>query len=118
MQLVKELFDESLESHEAGGITWYLRNQFFFELGLEGRDDVLLVRYEDLVQDPARHAARVFAFLGHPFDPAWVDDVSSASISKRPFAPVREEVRKICDDMLERLDAAYGRQLAAEGPNP
>jgi hypothetical protein len=33
------------------------------------RPDVLVVRYEDLVEDPAREMARISAFLGIPEDP-------------------------------------------------
>jgi hypothetical protein len=105
--LVDSLEPDALTAHEGAALFWLLRNRFYFELGLDRRPDVLLVRYEDLVQDPRPHAERVFRFLDLEFDPTYVAGLRSSSVGRRPFPEIREPIARRCEEMTERLDACY-----------
>ena len=101
---VDGLDPESLSDHEAAVMFWYVRNRFYFDLGLDRRDDTLLVAYEDLVTDPKAQGERIFRFLGLPFDPASVHDVRSSSVSKQAFPEVRPEIVERAEALSRRLD--------------
>jgi len=101
---VDDLDPDGLTPHEGAALFWILRNRFYFDLGLQDRHDVHLVRYEELVQDPVPCATGVFEFLGLPFDPSYVADLRTSSIGKRPLPEIREEIALRCEELIERLD--------------
>lgn len=113
IELATELWRPEMPAEEAGALVWLIRNRFFFDLDLHGDERVLLVRYENLVRSPAQGFGRMFSFLGAPFDPAIVADVHDASVGKHAFPEIDERVRSRCDDLLRRLDQAYGLHESA-----
>ena len=50
--LVRRLYSEEMSSHAAYALMWYLRNNLIIDWKLHERDDLLLVKYENLVQEP------------------------------------------------------------------
>jgi hypothetical protein len=89
---------------EGAALFWYLRNHFYFELGLESDRRVLLVRYEDLVAQPAQHFARISEFIDSPLEPRAFAPVFPSSVNKEPCPEIDPEIRSLCDGLLARLD--------------
>ena len=102
---VRGAWRPDLSDHEGALLFWYLRNALYFQLGLDTHPRMLLVRYEDLVQDPAAHFPAVFAHLGAPFDAAFLDKVHAGSVGRAQPAPASPAIRALCDGLLARLDA-------------
>lgn len=114
IDLITRLYREDMTHEEGAALQWYLRNTFYFDLGLDQDHRVRLVRYEDLVSKPLESFERVFAFMGCPFDPRYVDDVFATSIKKAPFPSIDPEIRSLCDGMAARLEEANSAQDAAK----
>jgi len=111
---VDALAPESLSPHEAAALFWILRNRFFFDLGLDRRGDVLLVRYEDLVHHPRLGAERIFRFLGVGFQERYVAGLRTSSVGKRHFPGAREEIVRTCEELTERLDRCLRADATVE----
>jgi hypothetical protein len=105
---VRQLYRDDLSLHAANAIMWYLRNDLYFDLGIDQRADVLLVRYEDIVADPVTSLGRIFAFagLGLPADATKVVR-SSPSNSKRPFPSIPGEIQLLCESVELKLVEQY-----------
>lgn len=100
----------SMDPASAAALFWYVRNQLFFDLGLDRRADVLLSSYDALVADPEAGTKALASFL----DLAWHPGLA-AHIERRPprdAAPLELDarVRRLCDELGARLDAAAGVQ--------
>lgn len=95
---------DRMDPHTAAALFWYVRNDLYFRLGLDRRDDVLLVSYADVVADPAAAARRLCAFLDLPFRSEFAADVAGAPPG--PKLPIDAGVRALCDEMTARLLAA------------
>jgi len=118
VELVRGCFHESMKDEEAASIVWYLRTRFYLDLGLDRDDRVLLVRYEDLVADPNASFERVFAFAGLPFDASYASHVFATSIGKHRYPDVADGIRRACEEVQERMDAAYAKQASARVVRP
>jgi hypothetical protein len=100
-----ESFDYSAMSPEtAAALFWYVRNSLFFELGLDRRDDVLLVSYGAMVVDSRSEMKRICAFLDLPYRPELDAHVDARAASSRPALQIDPEVRRRCDELTDRLE--------------
>jgi hypothetical protein len=112
---------EAIGGHLRRGITessaraliWYVRNSFFFRLGLNERTDIVLVNYEDLVKNPVVEVARVFDFVGLRFEKKYVDGIFASSIGRRAAPEIDGEIAALCDSLFEEL-AAHRREHALD----
>jgi hypothetical protein len=110
IEVCQRFYREDMLPQEAAVLFWWIRNQFFFDLGLDRHSRVMLVRYEHLVSDKVAQFEAVFGFLGLPFKPHFVDDVVISSIGKYESPGITPEIEKLAVDMLERLNATYDKQ--------
>jgi len=109
IRLFGELVGEDLSKEAAACLYWYMRNQVFFDLNLDTDPRVLIVQYEDTVQNPERAFRRVFQFLGLPFDMSVVDGVFASSVGKHRWLGIDSPIQEVCDALKARLDAEYAR---------
>ncbi len=107
VSLFRELARGDLTDEEAASLYWYLRNQLFFDLGLPGDARVLLVQYEDAVLNPEEAFRRIFRFLGFPYHPVVIREVSADRVGKHPRPAIGPAIAEVCDDLQARLDARY-----------
>ena len=93
-----------MDPHTAAALFWYVRNGLYFRLGLDRRDDVLLVSYSAVVSDPRPRpggcAPSWNCRTGRSSPPTW----PAAGIA-RPL-PIDHRVRALCDDLTARLTGA------------
>jgi hypothetical protein len=92
-----------MDPHTAAALFWCLRNELYFTLGLDRRDDVLLVSYESLLEDPEAAARRVCSFAGLPYRPSFVASVTPGPV--RPPLSIDPRVRELCSALTARLMA-------------
>lgn len=110
LALVRDLYTEDMSLHAANAVMWYLRNTLYLDMRLFERPDVRLVRYEDLVRDPHPHFARLFAFVGSQYAPAFAADVYDSSVGRSTFPAVPDRIRALCEDTHRRLVDCYEQQ--------
>jgi hypothetical protein len=117
VRIFSELFREDLAPEDYACLYWYLRNQLYFDLGLDKEPRVLLVQYEDAVLNKERVFEGVFEYLGIPFHPSTTDDVFASSVGKNTWPGVDPAIRALCEDLKARLDAAYVRTAPWNQPS-
>jgi hypothetical protein len=103
VSLIKTFDLDAMDPHTAAALFWYVRNELYFSLGLDRRTDVLLVSYGALVGDPEATARQVCDFIGLPFRPSFVADVT-AGPAREPL-PIDPRVRELCSSLTARLMA-------------
>jgi hypothetical protein len=102
--LVAARYREDMAPHDAAALFWYVRNRFFFDLGLDRHPAVLPLRYEELLREPAGTMQAIYRFAGAPFTPRGVGLVRPEP--KRRRVELSPDIEELCAGMLARLDAA------------
>jgi len=97
--------DEDMSPATAAALQWYLRNRLFFELGLNTRNDVLLVAYENLAQNPVAAFRRIAEFIGIEPTEFMTKHVHARSVGKRPSPDLSAETRRLCEELWDRFCA-------------
>lgn len=110
IEIIRRCADDNLTDAEGAGLLWYMRNQLYFDQQLENSDKVLLVKYEDMVRQPAVYIKRVFDFIGCTFRRKYIADVRTSSIAKKDQPEMREYIRDLCDGLQSRLDGVYASE--------
>lgn len=105
--MVAARFREDMDPHDAAALFWYVRNRFFFDLGLDRHPAVQPLRYEDLVRDPSGMMERVYGFLGMDCPKAAAALVHGDSAGKGRQLHLSPDIRELCQDLLERLEHAH-----------
>lgn len=100
---IQRVHRPDLTAHEGALLFWYLRNQFFFSLGLDQHPRMRLVHYQPLVESPLEAFPVVFEQLGAAFDPACVAEVHSGSVGKADAPEASPEIRALVDDLHARM---------------
>jgi hypothetical protein len=108
---VARFFSESMNPNDAAALFWFARNQLYYDLELAARDEVMLCRYEHLTTEPAAVMRRIYGFAGVTCpDLSHTRQVHSSSVSKGKRLELLPEVRALCEQLQERLDAQYELQ--------
>ena len=108
-------FRNNLTAHEGAALFWHLRTQYYYGLELNRNPQVLLVRYEDLVQRPAESFRRVYEHFELPFDERHLRSVSRESVGKERFPSIDPKVAGWCEGLLARLDHDLEQQHRQRG---
>lgn len=111
-RLLGRLDLERMTPASGAAVLWYLRNSLYFELGLEHRADVQLLRYEDLVAEPVPTLQGLCRFIGLSFRPSLAAGIQVRSPASRVRLDIDPEVRALCDDLGHRLRCAHEAQRA------
>ena len=111
VRLFGELFHEGLSIEECACLYWYMRNQLYIELDLHTNPRVLIVNYEDAVQNQAQAFRRVFDFLGLPYESPIIEGIFSSSVSKHSWRGVEPAIQEICDSLTAKLDAHFASTM-------
>ena len=113
LDLVADLYSDDMSPHAAQAVMYYLRNSQFFDLGLAGRGDVFLVRYEDLAVAPETWFPPLFEFLGCQFQRRCLEGVYDSSVREKPFPRLPTTVERLCEQVHQDLTECYSRQHTA-----
>jgi hypothetical protein len=112
--IINKYFSENMNPYDAAALFWFARNRLFFELGLDENPRVLMCKYEDLLSAPPAVMRGVYAFLeyDYPTDDILVD-IHANPKEKRKAVELLPEVDALCEDLLDKLHAAYQVKLSA-----
>jgi hypothetical protein len=105
-RLIESLDVSNLSQETAAAVIWYIRNSLYFELGLESRNDCLLVSYDRLLDDAASEVRRICAFLDAEFEPAMTEGIARRGAGAPEPLAIDHAVRKACSDLERRLEEA------------
>ena len=100
---------DHLSAASGAALMWLVRNQLYFDLGLDERPDTLLVSYNDFLADPAQTMRALCEFLGFPYRPALVKHVTPRAATYREPLAIDPRVAERCAALARRLDAASRR---------
>jgi len=111
-EALREMAGNGLDTATAAALRWWLRNELFFDLALDTRqDEVLPVRYETLVQNPEAGMEAIFAFLGLPPAPRACRRIGPGRVGRGSDLELDVAVVDRCHALEARLDAV----IAARG---
>lgn len=103
-KLLKKNYKKDLEEYAKRSLLWILRNSIFYEQGLDKNKKILLINYENLVNNPKKEMEKIFKFLGVAFDNAIIKDIHNKSIKKNPFPKIDRNIKKECEDLTKNLN--------------
>jgi hypothetical protein len=118
LKSVRAAVAEGLDAPSGAALFWLVRNQLYFELGLDRRDDCLLVSYERLACDPVAELQRVCAFLGIKYESHMVSAIDVQRPGKGSSVAIAPSVRLACEELSLRLEAAARRAPTVARPAP
>ena len=96
-----------MDPHDAAALFWWARTSLFFDLGLHKRPDVRLCSYESLVADPEPTMLSLYEFVGVPYPGREITArVHRQSAGRRDDFRLGVEVRRLCEELWERLESA------------
>jgi hypothetical protein len=104
--LISRFDYQQMTSEGAAALFWYVRNSLYFDLGLDRREDVLLVSYDELVADPEGSMRRLCEFISFPYRSELSEHVERRTTHQRRPLAIDPEVRSLCDAMTARLEQA------------
>jgi hypothetical protein len=94
------------DMNEATGaaLQWYYRNVLYFEQELQNDPRVMLVRYEDMVENPLEVVNKIYEFAGIVDISPWaVRKIHQKSVKKNVVPPISQEVFELCANLQNRL---------------
>ena len=118
LALVRSFDTATMTPDSAAALFWVVRNGLFFSLGLDRRDDVLLLSYDDLVADPEATMRRLCAFIGFPYRPQLCAHVERRTSHGSRRLDIDPRVRELTDAMTSRLEAARRPHAPVRGADP
>ena len=112
--LIRSFDYQAMSAQSAAAVFWYVRNSLFFDQGLDERDDVLPLAYEELVANPGPVLRSLCQFMGCTFRDSMISEVHEKSVGKKP-SNIDARVAALCEPMYQRLRSAQERSWHALG---
>ena len=112
-QVIQDLDLRCLTPETAAAVIWLIRNSLFFDLGLDRRDDCLLVSYDRLLDAPETELRRICEFLGAGFVPEMTAGIGRRAAGERPDLAIDPAVKMACTDLEHRLAEACSSPVTA-----
>jgi hypothetical protein len=107
-ETLEKYFSKSMNPYDAAVLFWYARNSLYFELGLHKNPDVMLCRYESLVQKPEVVVPAIYGFVNAPFPgPSIIRQIHSRSVKKGHSIELSPRIVALADGMLDRLNTLW-----------
>ena len=109
---------ETMTPLTAAVLFWAVRNDLFFELGLDQRDDVLLVSYDAFAAHPSTEMQRLCRSVGVSYRPELDEHVDRRVSHGTQPLEIDPRVRRLATEVHQRLEATRAvqdRRLAQAG---
>ncbi len=110
IELVRSLDPATMTPDTAAVLFWVVRNRLWFDLGLDARDDCLLVGYDAFVSEPDRTLDAVCSFVGLPAGAAAGIGVERRDTHASRALDIDPRVRDLADRTWADLVAAADSQ--------
>jgi len=100
-------YQPGMDPQDAAALFWWARTSLFFDLRLDERPDVRLCSYERLVSQPEQTMRLLYEFVGVTYPERDITGgVHRQSVGRRDDFPLSPEVRRLCEELWERLERA------------
>jgi hypothetical protein len=106
LRLIASFDWDRLGPLDAAALFWYVRNRLYFELGLAGRPDVLLVSYDAMVARPEAEMTRICGFLGIAYSRRLIAHVQPRAPRRVEALDLDPRIRERCQELAAQLEAA------------
>ncbi len=113
-ELVRRLWKPSMNPESGAALYWLFQNSLFFNLGLNRLENIRLIQYEALVQDPEPGFRAICEFIGLEFEAHLTDGIFSFSIGRDTPPDIDPAIREACDAMWAQLGQAVEQGAALE----
>jgi hypothetical protein len=117
LALLRRFDWDRLSPADGASLMWLVRNQLFFDQGLDGRAEALAVSYDAVVSAPVSMTRAICAHVGVTWRPSVCAGMEARS-SSAPRLDLDPRVRASCEEMRERLDRAAAAGLDRIGTAP
>jgi len=115
LDMVADLVNRKVSDETSRAAFWYLRNSLYYQLALDRCENVKLLKYESLVSDPVTVLHDVFTFSRVPWQKEYSEFIHQKSISKTSPPAIDKDVKKICDNLLQKMNTTL--KLTFETPS-
>lgn len=105
LEILRQVYRPDCNATEAMALFWWYRHRLFFTQGLVDDDRVILLNYERLASDPERVGSQLCRTIGLSYAPRMIRHISDPSASEQPSEPVANDIRQLCQEMWQSLDA-------------
>jgi len=109
-QVLQEIFSPELTEFDCECLVWWARNRIFIEQALSSRENVLLMRYEDVVTDPGTFVPLLFRFAGMRECERAVRHVHGSAVGRHAHRDIAPRVKDLCEELAAGL-----HKLKADG---
>ena len=107
LDLIRSFDYDEMAPESAAALFWFVRNSLYFDLGLDGRDDVALASYEETIRDPEGAMRAICSFLDLPYRPQLIAHVDARTSGQRRPLELDPRIRERCVALEHRLAEAY-----------
>lgn len=103
--LIKEYFSEMMNPYDAAALFWYVRNRYYFDLGLDTHPRVMKCQYSEFVTAPRQTIQEIYRFVDRPYPgDSILRAIHSTSIGKGKVVELSPEIDRLCDGLWLRLN--------------
>lgn len=114
LDLVRRHYSPDMNVASAIALFWVYRNRLFFDQGFDRDQRVLLLRYESLATDPVHYLPVLTHFLGIQATSRMRRIIRADSVRKQAAPEIAPDIRALCENMRERLEAVWAARLSRE----
>jgi hypothetical protein len=104
-EVVREFFSEQMRPSDAAALFWWIRNGWFFDLGLDRHPRVRVCNYGTLVSSPDSMMRRIYDFTDVPYPGSHL--VNGVHVSSRGLGNnivLDPAIDALCRERLARLE--------------
>lgn len=102
---IKRIYSSELSKLDCACLFWFARNSLYFQQKLEKNENVLLWKYENLMENPKEHFSVLSSRLNDNFTNFPFENVfSTNSIKKEVKETLHPEIKALCESLLSKLD--------------
>lgn len=103
-EILRSLYSPRLSEFDFACMVWWARNKIFTESNLADLQNLVLVKYEDMVTEPEETFRSLFSFLGMRYHYPAIRYIHRKSVSKHSYPEINPTVRKLCEDLMVELN--------------
>lgn len=106
LRTLREIFRPEMSREGRTALFWWFRNKLLFEQGLDSAPDSVLVNYEKIVSAPEESWQLIWDRMDLAPDAKSIRFIHANSKTRKPLPEIEDDVRALCDEMWDRLNAA------------
>lgn len=103
LDFIKSRWNPELTLNSNIALRWYLINRLYFDLGMHHDARVKLIKYEEIVENPAQKFQDICQFLEIEYETKMIEGIFASSIGKDATPELDPTIRADCDELFERL---------------